>query len=418
MRRTPTSWFVLAVAVAVTAPCQSVLAQSGIRRVTMAEALGAFASNSLELRIARAEAEAAIGTARQYRTYANPAFSLVHESLGSSGDSYRETIAGIAQRVEWPGRTAARSGVAVHAIDGASARFRADSVRLAFQVREAYVAAWLAEDKERTTREAAGVIRLVAEAARQRLEEGDISRYEARRFELELVQAEREVAATALEARTARRTLAVLVSPEAEVDEVGPAEAIAGLPPAVTPASALAALGRRPDLEAAARDLDAARARSHVAMTTWLPDPTFSLGYKDQTDGLSGAALSVNLPVPVFDRGIGQRHGAAAQETAATHRLELARRLAEMDLIAAADRYTSTRTQFEAAGEDPLADADFLLRTARALYAEGEMSQLELLDAAAIFRDARIATLSLRGATWIAYYDLLRAMARAPDGES
>lgn len=415
MRRTPTSAIVLAVAVAVAAPCRGVLAQSGIHRVTMAEALDAFASNSLELRIARAEAEAAIGTARQYRSYANPAFSLVHESLGSSGDSYRETIAGIAQRVEWPGRTAARSGVATHAIDGASARFRADSVRLAFQVREAYVAAWLAEEKEGTTREAEAVIRLVAEAARQRLEAGDISRYEAQRFELELVRAEREVAETALEARTARRMLAVLVSPETGVDEAGPAEAIAGLPPAITPASAVAALGRRPDLEAAARDLDAARARSNVAMTTWLPDPTLSLGFKDQTDGLSGAALSVNLPVPVFDRGIGQRYGAAARETAAAHRLELARRLAEIDLIAAADRYTSTRAQVEAAGEDPLADADFLLRTARTLYTEGEIGQLELLDAAAVFRDARIATLSLRGATWIAYYDLLRAMARAPD---
>lgn len=418
MLRTFISAVVLAVAVSFAAPCHGVLAQNGIRRVTMAEALAAFTSNSLELRIARAEAEAAIGTARDYRTYANPAFSLVHESLGSSGGSYRETVAGVAQRVEWPARTAARFGVAAHVIDGASARFRADSVRLAFHVREAYVVAWLAEEKERTAREAESVIRVAAEAARQRLLAGDISRYEARRFELELVQAERAVAATALEARTARRTLAVLISPEAEVDEMGPANAIAGMPPVVTRASALAALGRRPDLEAAARDLDAARTRSNIAMTAWLPDPTLSLGYKDQTDGFSGAALAVNLPVPVFDRGIGQRYGAAARETAATHRVELARRLAEIDLIAAADRYTTTRAQFEAGGEAPLADAEFLLRTARTLYEEGEMSHLELLDAAAVYRDASTATLSLHAATWIAYYDLLRAMARAPDDES
>lgn len=418
VRRIATSAVVLAVAAAVAAPCRGVLAQDGVERVTMAEALESFASSSLELRIARAEAEAAIGTARQYRTYANPDFSLVHESLGGANGGYRETIAGVAQRVEWPGRTAARSGVAVHAIGGASARFRADSVRLAFQVREAYVTAWLAEEQERTTREAEAVIRLVAEAARERLEVGDISLYEARRFELELVQAEREAAEAALVARAARRTLAVLISPEGRGDEVGPAEAIAGLPPAVTHASALAALGRRPDVEAAARDLDAASARSNVAITTWLPDPTFSLGYKDQTDGFSGAALSVALPVPVFDRGTGRRYGAAAQETAAARRMELARRLAQLDLIAAADRYTSTRAQLEATGQDPSDDADFLLRTARTLYAEGEMNQLELLDAAAVFRDARIATLSLRGAAWIAYYDLLRAMARAPGEES
>ena len=405
MRRTPTSAVVLAVAVAVMAPCQSVLAQSGIRRVTMADALGAFASNSLELRIARAEAEAAIGTARQYRSYANPAFSLVHESLGSSGDSYRETIAGIAQRVEWPGRTAARSGVAVHAIDGASARFRADSVRLAFQVREAYVAAWLAEEKERTTREAAGVIRLVAEAARQRLEEGDISRYEARRFELELVRRSGS-GRHGTRGATARRPWPSWLTRAEGMRWDGGSHR--GTAPAVTPAVRARGSGRRPT-GSCARDLDA-REPDGVAMTRGCPIRV-RLGYKDRRTG-RGAGASVNLPVPVFDRGIGQRHGAAAQETAATHRLEFARRLAEMDLIAAADRYTSTRTQFEAGGEDPLADADFLLRTARTLYAEGEMSQLELLDAAAVFRGRPYRHAVVRGATWIAYR-LLRH-ARAP----
>lgn len=418
VRRIPTSAVVLAVVVAVAAPCRGVLAQNGVRRVTMAEALAAFASNSLELRIARAEAEAAIGTARQYRSYTNPAFSLAHESLGSSNDEYWETIAGVVQQLEWPGRTASRSRVAAHTSAGAAATFRADSVRLAFEVREAYVTVWLAEKIEESRRDVADEIQLVAEAADMRLAAGDISSYEARRLHLVVAQAERETSQAAIEARAARRRLALLIAPDAGLHEAGPAAELTGLPPAITPEVALAALGARPDLQAAARDLDAAKARSRFAMAAWVPDPTLGLGYKHQRGGLSGAALTVDVPMPLFDRGAGDRYGASARETAATYQLEFVRRLAEIDLMAASDLYASSRANLEATGDELLAYADLVLSAARAAYADGQVGQPGLVDAANIYRDTRIAAFSLRAETWIAYYDLLRAMARVPADES
>lgn len=399
---------------AVLVPCDGALGQGAVRRVTMAEAIEAFGTGSLALRIARAEADEAVGLARQSRSYANPAFTLVHESLGSPDSEYWETIAGVAQRVEWPGRTSSRSRLAAHTSALAAARFRADSVRLAFEVREAYVTAWLAERTEETRRKDADVIRMVSAAAEMRFEAGDISRYEARRLRLLVAEAEREVSEAAIEARAARRRLAVLIAPDAGAHEAGPAVDLTGLPPVIAPEAALAELGGRPDLEAAARDLDAAKARSRVAMAAWVPDPTLSLGYKNQRGGLSGAALSVDVPMPVFDRGAGGRHGAGAGERAAEYRLELARRFAEIDLMAAADRYASYRASLAATGDDLLAHADFVLSTARVAYTEGQMGQTDLLDAADAYRDARIGAFSLRAKTWIAYYDLLRAMARAP----
>ncbi len=403
---------------AVLFPYEGALAQSAVRRVTMAEAIEAFGSSSLALRTARAEADEAVGLARQYRSYANPAFSLVHESLGGSENEYWETIAGVSQRVEWPRLTASRSRVAAHMVNVAAARFRADSVRLAFEVREAYVTAWLAEKTEETRREDADVIRMVAAAADTRLEAGDISRYEARRLRLLAAEAEREVSDAAIEARAARRKLALLIAPDAGLHEAGPAVELTGLPPVIAPEAALAALGERPDLEAASRDLDAARARSQVAMAAWVPGPTLSLGYKDQRGGLSGAALSVDVPMPVFDRGAGDRYGASARARAAAHGLELARRLAEIDLMTAADRYASNRANLAAMGDDLLAHADFVLSAARVAYAEGQMNQTDLVDAANAYQDARISAFSLRAAAWIAYYDLLRAMAQAPGEES
>ena len=389
--------------------------QESVRRVTLSEALESFSRNSLALRIARAESAEIAGLARQGRAYANPTLVVGRETLGHAGADYWETTAGVAQELEWPGRTAARNRVAGHASAGAAARFRADSIRLAFDVREAYARAWLDEEVERAAEEATVVIRGVAEAAERRLEAGDISAYEARRLRIERVRVEQDLAAAALRAVAARRALAALVAPEAKWKEVGPAEALDGIPPPISRQSALDAMASRPDLEAAAREVDAAAAATAVAGAAWAPRPTLNLGYKEQADGFSGATFGVNLPLPIFNRGRGGMHGAAARESAAVHRLDLRRRGAEIDVLTASDLYASARGRLEAIGDDLLADADALLAAARTGYAEGEMTLVEVLDAAGAFRDARLTALSLRAGAWVAYFDLLRAMGRTPE---
>ena len=390
--------------------------QDGIRRVTLAAALEAFAANSLSLRIARDEAAEIAGRARQYRSYANPAISLVREDLSQSGENYWETTAGLMQRIEWPGRTTARGQAARHTISGAGARFRAASLQLVFTVREVYVGAWLAEEAERTIGQAAEMIYAVTRAAEQRFEAGDISGYETRRLRLGRIQAEKDEGDAQLRTRAARRLLSSLVFPEAALHELGPAEAIVGVPPAIVPETALDALSRRPDLEAASRELDAARAEHTVAMLGWVPDPTLSLAYKEHADGFRGASVGVDLPLPIFNQAGGARDEAAARESAATSSLGLVRRQAELDLVSASDRYSVARERLQATGDGIMAEAEALLAAARVAYDEGEMTLVEFLDAADAFRDARLSALILRAEAWIAYYNLLRAMG-GPAGE-
>ena len=391
--------------------------QEAVRRVSLAAALEAFAENSLALRIARSEAAEIAGAARQSRAWFNPSLSVRRDDLDRNGDEYWEENMLLSQPLEWPGRTAARSRAATHTIEASTARFRSDSTRLAFEVREAWALAWFAEAAELTARRAASVIQEVAEDAEIRLAEGDISAYETRRLRLERVQAEQEVAEAELRARDARRRLAALISPGTGTGEVGPSAGLDGVPPPVTREAALDALLDRPDLEAAARNLDAAQAELAVARSGWMPDPTVSLGYRQQEGGFQGLSLGLDLPLPLFDRGGGNRQAADARSAAAAHRLDLRRRLAENDLLTTSDRYASSRGRLEAAADGLLADAEALLASATAAYRENELSLLELLDAANAFRSARLSALSMRSAAWIDYYDLLRAMGRAPGQE-
>lgn len=393
------------------------LGQEAVRRVSLAAAIEAFAENSLALRIARSEAAEIAGAARQSRAWFNPSLSARRDDLDRNGDEYWEENLLLSQPLEWPGRTAARYRAAAYTIEASTARFRSDSTRLAFEVREAWALAWFAEAAELTARQAVAVIQEVAEDAEIRLEEGDISAYETRRLRLARVQAEQDVAEAELRSRNARRRLAALILPGTGIEEVGPSAALEGLPPPVTREAALGALLERPDLEAAARDLDAAQAELAVARSGWMPDPTVSLGYRRQEGGFQGLSLGLDLPLPLFDRGGGERQAADARSAAAAHRLDLRRRLAENDLLTAADRYESSRGRLAAAADGLMADAEALLASATAAYGENEMSLLELLDAASAFRSARLSALSMRSAAWIDYWDLLRAMGRAPEGE-
>ena len=388
--------------------------QESVRRLSLAEALQAFAENSLALKIARSETAELIGAVRQSRAYYNPGFLFERDDLGHDAESIWEQTFLLLQQVEWPGRTGARTRAAAHAIGAGAARFRADSISLAFEVRDAYVRAWFAEEAESIVRRAASVIQSAAEDGEIRLEEGDISAYEARRLRIERVQVELEVEEAGLRVRDARRVLAALIAPGTGTAEVGPSEGPDGVPPMVTREAAMAALEDRPDVEAAARELDAARAGMEVAGTSWIPDPTLGFGYRHRDDGFDGARIAIDLPLPLFDRGSGTREEAAARSSASAYRLDLSRKLAEYDLLAASDRFASGRARLEAAVPTLLADGEALLASAAAAYAEDEMTLLELLDAANAFRSARLSALSLVSEAWLAYYDLLRAMGGAP----
>ena len=391
--------------------------QEAVRRVSLAEALEAFAGNSLELKIARSEAAGLMGMARQSRAYFNPEFSFERDDLSRNDEKAWEESFLLHQQVEWPGRTTARARAARHTISAGAARLRADSVALAFDVREAYVRAWFAEEAESVVQRTASVIQSVVEDAEVRLKAGDISAYEARRLRLARVEAEQELAETVLRTRAARRNLGVLIAPGTGTQEVGPSEGPDGVPPMISRETALAAVDGRPDVAAAASELDAARAGVDVAGTYWVPVPSLELGFRHHHDGFGGAAFGLNFALPLFNRGSGIREEAAAHSSAAAYRLELRRQLARNDVLAASDRYASNRARLETAGQSLRADGEALLASATAAYAENEMTLLELLDAAGAFQGAQLSALSFETEAWVSYYNLLRATGSAPEDE-
>lgn len=392
-------------------PAGAARAQDARPQVTLEEAVRLFAQNNLQLRLARARAAEAAGFALQAGAYSNPEFISTHEALSGNGVDYSETYFNLSQRIDWPGAVSARRGSAEAAAQAALWDLRSDSAGLAFEVKRAYVEATIAEERLEAVTHSTRVVRQVEASGRARFEEGEISGYELRRLSLERAGYENALATAALNARQARRRLASMLLPEGDDLEVAPAEPLTGRAPEVAWADAIAAVPHSPQVAAASASLASAEQAVLWKRRERIPDPTLVGGYKTQSDGLDGLFLGLTLPVPLFNRLGGAIASEEARARAARDRLALARRAVELDLRRAYEAYESLEQRFDLMSLELLAEVERLVDVAQASYEGGEMTLLEFLDAAEVYRRARSLRAEFMGDYWVAYFDLERAMA-------
>lgn len=393
-----------------------------VERITLQEALRRYRQNSAALRLARAEAAEAEGRLRQETAYANPSVSVTHEPLYRGDETQSETYVNLSQRLAWPGRRSAEITAAEGQLEAARARSAADSLAGAFEVARAYAQAAAAEERAAALRTVTEVFAASEERGERRLEAGDFAGYSLRRVRIERARYENDQVRAALDVQAARQQLALLIAPrDSDALAFAPATDLDAAPEALTLEAMLeAARARRPQLRAARAEVEAARAARRAARLRWIPDPTLTAGYKRQSNGFEGVFLGASIPIPLFDRGRGASEAGAARLRAAEARLGLLQRRIETDVRTAFARYAAFRARLAQLQEDLRAEAadlgaaDNLLDAAQVSYAEGEMSLVELLDAATAFREARLVTTDLLADTWTSYFDLKRAAGLFP----
>lgn len=392
-------------------PIDTQLVDGPERRVTLDQALQLFRANNLSLRRAQSEVEAMRGQARQTAAYPNPRLQASYEPIWRNGTRRSETYVNLSQRIALSGRSG-RVDAAQARVDAVQARTQADSLRLTFEVTEAYVRAAAAEARLMRFSRVAQVFRRADSSFAAREAAGDASGYAVRRIRLERARYEQRFAAAQLDAENAWQQLALLILPD-EAPAVAAEDLPQILPPAITEQQAIrTALRRRPELRRWQSEIDAQQAALLAARRAARPSPTITAGYKQQSDGFAGAFLGAAIPLPVFDRNRGQAVIESARLSVAETTQMLVRREVQNDVRRAHSAYASLRRQMQMIGQDLLSGSDDLLRIAQTSYTEGEMSLVELLDAAEAYRDGQIRTIDLQADLWTRYFDVLRAMGR------
>lgn len=392
-------------------------------RISLQAALRAAEAANLELRVAREQLAAAEARTIAAAALPNPDASATREQLSAGGVSYYETVATLSQTIEIGGQRGARVAVGRQAAQAARARLVAERLRIAFAVHRAYVRAAMAESDLLALTEATEVFRQVEQSGRVRFAEGDISQFDRNRLQVERARYETLFAAKVLDLDEAARELTMLAAPEALGSGAAllPAEPLANIVAAgqtVALNVALETALARADVLAAEAEVEARRAALSLARRDRIPDLTLTGGFKNQADGFQGAVLGLSLPVPLWNRNGGAIAEAEAELAAADARRDLALALARNDIRRAWDTYRSLEERTRTLGETLLPESAGLLETARFAYAEGEMSLIELLDAADAYRNARESVNALLGDYLIALFDLQRATGRLVDNNA
>lgn len=385
-------------------------ARESMLRLTEREALARFLASDPRIRALNARIDETRATQAERTLWPNPSATFSRESVLGAHDTFllarqELPVSGRRSRLQTAGRLA---------VDAAQAEAQLEKVQLQADVREAYAALLLAEQREKALQGSIDGLQKLISVLRIREEGGEGSTYDRMRGQRALVDLEADRALAAAARAQAQGRLAGYLGPGTSPGALAAADSLIATPSrGPLPALIDQALETRGDYRAS--EISMARFEAERSAATRLQIPTASLtaGLKRSDLGgtsSSGYQISVDLAIPLFSRGQAATALATAQKARAQAEAESWRIQIEAEVRAA---YNVARIQQERVTryqESAGAIAEPLAKIGRVAYEEGELSILELLDAERQALDARLQLLELAAAARRAAIELDRVI--------
>ena len=249
--------------------------------------------------------------------------------------------------------------------------------------------------------------------SRDRFRDGDISRVDLLRLELQRVQFETDVQTAKVNLRTARIQLLALLNDRTSVDDfdvIGPFD----FPDQVSPLEEYRgiALATRPDLKAAMQTVDKAQTDHRLAVANGSTDPTFGVDFARNPPIPVYFGVSVTIPLRIFDRNQGEKLR-TQQDIAHSERLRDANQ-AEVfsDVDAAYAMIISNLALLRPYKSTYLQQAVDVRETLSYAYQRGGASLLDFLQAQQDYRSIQLNYVNLIGSYFTAANQLNLAVGR------
>jgi cobalt-zinc-cadmium efflux system outer membrane protein len=244
----------------------------------------------------------------------------------------------------------------------------------------------------------------IIEISRSRLKAGDIAQIDFDRIELLRVQYESELQTAIVNLRTAKIQLLQLLDDRTPLDQFD-VTGIFDFSDALDPLDSFrqAALGARPDLEAALETMQQSETNHKLAISNGSTDPTLSAWYtwnasNNNPDATQTLGASVNIPLRIFDRNQGEKKRTQIDIDRAQQASEATRAQVFSDVDTA---YEVVRSNIELLKPYKAKYNDEALRvrdTVSYAYFHGGASLMDFLDAQSDYRQVQLAYTQLIGA--------------------
>jgi len=311
--------------------------------------------------------------------FPNPTLNYSRDSVDGSPDTVEQTWM-LEQTFDISGRRGLHREAASRRVAAVTAGNASRQLQMAAEIRRSFHEVLFRQETIRATetwaQRFARVEGMVGKLARA----GEASGYDRRRLARERQTAEARLAAGRAELDRALAHLVALTgAPEA------PLLKGALLPSAPVPVETLLTrLDQRPDLQSLSRRAEAADLEGRAAKRGGIPEVTVGIGPKYVDNGSTqdkGVALSLSVPLPVFDRQQAGQQRAAAEALQVRAEYHLTKHRAEGELRGLHRQAEGLRATAIDYRSRAVAASPELLRIAETAYQGGESSLLELLDA-------------------------------------
>jgi cobalt-zinc-cadmium efflux system outer membrane protein len=322
-------------------------------------------------------------------------------------DTTSATI-GIYQEFEIGGKRSARLQSARLATSISHADFADTRRTLIFNLRQAFIAALQARSDLDFARENLANYGKVVDLNRLMLEQGEISRADFLKIELQILQFQTDVDDATLVLKTAKATLRALLGPSnlpQEFDIRGDLQAIP-MEKSLSDLQQLA-LSNRPDLKSAETGREKAIADLHLAKANRWPDPTIGTSFlhagneiggpswfqpfypKGPTTNSMGLGIA-SVPIPIFNRNQGEIARAKSEQLRADFLLQAARTQVLQDVETAYASFESSRERVRLYEQAYLSRAKESLDIEEFSFRNGAASILDFLDAERTYRTTQL----------------------------
>lgn len=393
--------------------------------LTLAQAQRLALTHNTDVRLAAAQAGAALALMRSAREFPNPALALSTAKIATDGSgnrtalgnglfdrSYDSTVA-LSQLLEL-GKRGPRQASAQAGLRAAEAQ-QEDVRRLTvLAVSQAYVSAVEADEERRVLAASADSLRREAELAVVRFAAGDLAANDreqialaARRLDLDAVGARRAAQAAVIVVET------LLGQTEPDGRTVL-ADALEDLPLAPAADGDAWPGGARPDVAAA--EAAVAKAEADLALqrrAVW-PDLVLSAQYeRNPPDQPNTAGLGLTLPLPLWNRNGGGIRSARAARDAAQAQLDKVRLQAVAELANARLAYQEAAERAAAYRDGLRPQSAAVVKTVAYAYEHGGASLLDLLATERNDHEVRLAAARARADALNASFALAAALNRS-----
>lgn len=384
------------------------------RSLTQGAFLREVLQSNLSIAVERANIPIARAQIAVARIFPDPTVTVGVTSIDVSGVGAQNTAgAAINVPIEWPGRNAARVELATREAQVSEAEFEDALRQLRAAAANAFIDA-LAAKLELVTRQQslASLERFVA-ANGVRLRAGDIgdvaltqTRIEAERYRADVLSAEGDTLATAMNLRS-------FLGAQSTVQRIDPEGDLRAAPLSLDDAALVArAMRDRSDLRAQRLAISAADARVHLANVNRGVDFAVGLGWQYYFPGAQGSAFqapdyhtlaaTITVPLPFSRVYRGEQDAARALREQSAQRLRAIELVVESEVRQALARYRAALAAVAVYEQGLLRDAERVVDAIAYGYQRGSVTLLEVLSAQRTLDEARSA-----------HVDALAALARA-----